>query len=53
MPNSRYETLVQRMQRRADESAARWRAPRRTAAGLICVLVFVAAFLLGIEYVWR
>jgi len=53
MPNSRYETLNQRMQRRADESDARRRTPRRAIAGVTCILVFIAAFLLGIEFVWR
>ncbi|MEI6557356.1 MAG: hypothetical protein WCO00_03035 [Rhodospirillaceae bacterium] len=53
MTNSRYETLSQRMQRRTEESAARRRIPRWTAAGIVCLIVFIAAFLFGIEVVWR
>ncbi len=49
----RYETLAQRMQRRADAAVARRRLPRWTATVIVAIIVFIAAFLAGIEFVWR
>ncbi len=53
MGKRRYETLSQRMQRRAEELAARRRVPRQTAAVVVCAVVFVVSFLIGIEFIWR